>query len=536
LPNPLNWLKQRFATETDTTETLGIRGAGATSQARFGEPISLDDLIFAVQREPVAHRVVFQVAHDVFDNWFNVEEVAEKPDPDFDKLVQKALSDLNAKAVFTQMAVFERLAGWAIIVIGFVDHGKSLADPVERPLEIRELAMYMGDKQVTVQTTDEDKDPNSPRFGLPIYYTLSRTGVGQEKVHYTRVLHFATRLLNHPYKGLSVLESIYDDLTILRNVRWGMGQTMFRYGSGFPDIEIQGATKKQLDEFEKSGQFKNINARTYFLHNEKQKVEFKGLAGRALNPEPYYLPIMENISAATAIPLAILRGVQAGALTGSEVNEREYFKIISDAQSRYEPGVRQVIDLLLETGQIPAKVQDYKIKWVGGFEINPISKSEMELNRARADQLHGTYMTVNELRARQDPVLEALSTPEGEIIPGLLQLQAPSIGLMGLDQEVTLKPKTQEIKELVTKLNGLIQGVKSNEISREDALNDAQILISLHVNDLEKAAKERLEKVTKQRVAELPKEQKSQLLRIGEAYLSDFKEILEDALTAGKTT
>ena len=169
----VGWLRRRFAGDT-LTERTGIRGAGALSQADFGQSINDEDLLFAVQREPVAYRTVFQVAHDVFDNWFKLEEVSEKPDPDFDRLAQYALADLNAKAVLTRMAVFERLAGWAIIVVGYVDHGKSLVDPVENPSEIRELAPYMGDVQVTVQSSDEDKDPTSPRFGLPIYYTLNR--------------------------------------------------------------------------------------------------------------------------------------------------------------------------------------------------------------------------------------------------------------------------------------------------------------------------------------------------------------------------
>ncbi|MDH5482635.1 MAG: DUF1073 domain-containing protein [Candidatus Bathyarchaeota archaeon] len=420
--NPLAFLRRKVATET--ADSPGIRGAGESSQAKFGDPVTDADLLFAVKREPVAHRIVFQVAHDVFDNWFEVVEVAEKPDPEFDKAVQKVLSSLNAKAVFTQAAVFERLLGWSIVVIGFVDHGESLQSRVEKPQEIKDLAVY-SPLTFTVQMSDEDKDKDSSRFGLPILYELSRgQGAEKTKVHYSRVIHFATRLLDHPYKGLSALQSVYDDLTVLRNVRWGMGQTMFRYGSGFPDIELQGATKKQLDDFEASQQFKNLQSRTYFLHNEKQTVEFKGLAGRALNPEPYYVPIMENISAASGIPLAILRGAQAGALTGSDVNEREYFKLISDLQSLYEPYLWQLIDLLMETGQIP-EVEDYEIRWAGGFEMNELDKSTADLNRARADDVRSKFLTVNELRARMDPPLDALPSPEGDVVPGLLQKQEP---------------------------------------------------------------------------------------------------------------
>ena len=419
------WLSRRsagdskVAADTDN-DGLGIRGAGASAQAEFGQVIDEQDLLFAVKREPIAHRDVFLVSHDVFDKWFEVVEVAEKPDPKFNEAVQTALDLLNAKAVFTQAAIFERLFGWSIIIVGFVDHAKSLMDPIENPQEIRDLAVY-SPLSFSVQGSDEDKEPDSPRFGLPVFYTLNRGGsVGQEKVHFTRVIHVATRLIDHAYVGQSVLEPLYDDVTVWRNVRWGLGQTLFRYGSGFPDIELQGATKPLIDEFLASKQMEGVNSRTFFVHNERQKLEFKGLAGRALDPAPYCTPIMESFSMGSGIPLAILRGAQAGALTGSDVNEREYFKVISACQSLYEPLIWQLIDLLMEAGQVPL-VGDYTVGWKGGFELNAIDQSAADLNRARAEDLRASFLTVDELRARMVPPLEPLGPPFGSMIPGLVK-------------------------------------------------------------------------------------------------------------------
>jgi len=409
----------------DVADTFGVRGAGASWQADFGMPLNEADLLFSVRREPVANRIVFQVAQDVFDNWFRVEELAEKPDPNFDKEVQKALSMLNAKAVYTQMAAFERLFGWAIIAMSYVDYGKDVAAPVASPREIREIIAYSS-LQFTVQSSDEDKKPDSARFGLPVLYTLRRVGATQVKVHYSRVIHSATRLLDHPYRGMSVLEPIYDDLTVLRNIRWGLGQTIFRYGSGFPDVEVQGANKKMLDELEASEQFKSLNARTHFLHSEKVKFEFKGVAGRALDPEPYYTPVMENISAGSGVPLAMLRGAQAGALTGSEVNEREYFKLISDAQSRYEPAVRQLIDALVACGQVQTAVEDYKIVWLGGFELNEKDKAAVELNLAMAREKKLGWMTVDEVRAEEH--LQALPKGAGQVVLGIKKAEQQPLG------------------------------------------------------------------------------------------------------------
>jgi phage-related protein (TIGR01555 family) len=394
----------------DVSDTYGVRGAGATWQADFGMALNEEDLLFAVRREPVAHRTIFQVAHDIFNKWFTVEEIAEKPDPKWSREVAKALDDLNAKAVFTMAAVYERLFGWSFIALTYVDHGEDISKPVERPQEIRELVAYSSLK-ASIQSTDENKDAKSERFGLPVLYTLRRSGVAQTKLHFSRAIHWATRLLDHSWKGLSVLEVLYDDLTVFRNERWGLGQTLFRYGSGFPDVTVTGAKKKDIDELESSQQFKNLQARTYFLHGDDKELEFKGLAGKALNPEPYVKPVIESLSCGSRIPEAILRGAEAGALTGSEVNEREYFGFISSLQTLYEPYIWDLIDRLMETGQI-RKVNDYRIVWLSGLELSEKDKAAVELQKAQTLAAKTSWLTVDEIRAEEgkDPLPDGAGT------------------------------------------------------------------------------------------------------------------------------
>jgi hypothetical protein len=112
LEKPQKKSKPKASADSFSAEdTWGVRGAGATWRASFGMQLSEADLLFSVRREPVANRIVFQVAHDIFDNWFEVEEASDKPDPKFDETVQQVLSKLDAKAVFTQAAVYERLFG-----------------------------------------------------------------------------------------------------------------------------------------------------------------------------------------------------------------------------------------------------------------------------------------------------------------------------------------------------------------------------------------------------------------------------------------
>jgi len=381
--------------------------------AEFGQPLTDANITFAIKREPVAHRIVFAVAHDIFDNWFTLEPLEEGTDKEkFNEAVQKVLLLLNAKDVFTQVAVFERAYGWSIIVIGYQDKGITLKDPVLMPEKIVSLEAYAPTMIASVQT---DKNRQSQRFGLPETYKIRIAENEEVEVHFSRVIHFATRLLDHPWKGISVLEPVWDDLTVLRNIRWGMGQTMYRYGSGFPVVTVKGATREEIEAYKR--QWGPLTAQTSMWADENTTIEFKGLAGRALDPEPYYTPIMENLSAGTSIPMAILRGAQAGQLAGSEVNEREYFKLISDCQSRYEPYIMDLIDRLMETKQIPDV--HYRINWLGGFEINPRDQAAAELDKTRSSQLKTNWMTVNEIRQHEG--LERI--PGGDIILGLSKLQ-----------------------------------------------------------------------------------------------------------------
>jgi len=398
-------------------------GYSAGGGGEYGATITDDLRTFAITREPVAHRVVFTVAHDIFDNWFTLElEGDEKggKSKEFDKQIQTQLQTLKAKRELTKMAVFERAYGWAILVLGYEQEGKfNLTDPLENPVTIRDVQAY---SPTQIKRVDEEKNKDDSRYGLPVIYNIKRRGIASYlKVHYTRVIHFATRLVDHDWKGQSVLDPIWDDLVTLRNIRWGMGQTMYRYGSGFPDIEIEGATKDDLSDYENSGMFKNLSNRTYFLHSEKQKMQFIGTAGRALDPMNYYVPPMEHISAGTGIPLAILRGVQAGALTGSEVNQQEYYGLISDEQSAYEHGIRELIKIILSLNKpdsktasdVEAKPVEFEFNWQGGFELDEEKKARIEQMKVATITQLGQFLKRNELRAKYDPELPELTEEEG---------------------------------------------------------------------------------------------------------------------------
>lgn len=422
---------RRIATDRQIERGTGlyIPLSGTAPGGEYGTPISHVDREYAILRTPVGHRLVFTLAHDIWDKWFEVElegEHDEKENQAFNDKIQKELLRLKAKKELNRMTIFERGFGWSIIAIsyeGTKDHAEPYPGEGQTFQNIVDIRAY-GASDIT--STQDDKDPSSKRYGFPLEYRVEQSGITKRlRLHYSRVIHVATRLLKHDWQGVSILDSLWDDLVTLQNIRWSMGQTMYRYGSGFPDLEFSGAEKAQLEAWQASEGISNLFSRAYFLHNEKQKLDFKGIGGVALDPMNYYLPILESISLASSVPLAILRGVQAGALTGSEVNEREYQGMLSDEQSMYEDALIELITAILRQPNMQAPPKEgkaadaeptipaFKIKWLSGIELSPIEEIDLELKKAQVLQIKGGWHTRNELREMEDPNADPLPADQG---------------------------------------------------------------------------------------------------------------------------
>lgn len=407
------------ATATPSGTGITIPRGGTGGGGEYGAVINDQLRTFAILREPIAYRVVFTLAKDIFDNWFTLEgrnyrtpitvegaaEETKKDKQQFNRRVQKLLDEVHAKQELTRMAVFERGYGWAIIVLGYNDSAEALTEPYTGSGGLQEIKAY---GPPSIASVDEVKDPNDPRYGLPEYYHLTRIGgIGDLKIHYSRVIHFATRLIDHDWKGKSVLDPIWDDLTTLRNIRWGMGQTMYRYGSGFPDITFTGAEDAEIQAWIDAGNFADLSARTFYAHNEDAVLDFKGVAGHTLDPMNYYLPPMEHISCGTGIPLALLRGIQVGAVTGSQTDVANLESLLSAEQTAYEDGIRQLITALV------GQEGDYEFEWQSGFELDEAQKQAIALQYAQELDYLWSFMKRNEIRKRIDPELPELSAEEG---------------------------------------------------------------------------------------------------------------------------
>jgi hypothetical protein len=486
------------AAALDTTEgsSIKIPQVDTALGAGFGDTIADEDRAFAASREPVAHFLTYGVAADVTDKWFHIDDPdTEEADPALDRTVQDALSQLKFKTRLTEALEQERIYGWSLIVGGFddVQDINKLSTPLKQGSQLKQLAVYPstkdGYKTKQAEVDRKDDDPSSPRFGEPTVYRLDRGSGSYLYVHYTRVCRVATRS-----DESSVLDPVWDDLNCGRNIRWGAAQWMYRNGGGFPVIEFPaGTTVDKLEEWSASGAFADLMARTYICiaqnsptENNGMKFHFEGAQGRALDPTSFFKTNIEQVSVATGIPQPKLVGAQAGAVTGSEVNMQDYYKVISRIQSGLEDVVRWVVDKLADSGQLGLiktgsdkdgrikqlfsrvfgdyrhrTARTYTIEWNSAFELSSLDEARVEQLHAQANQAKLDYMQIDEVRAEEN--LDPLPNGEGA------GLKKANLNLFGQGQKGNPDLTTND-KFLVVDLNRKGKG-KDNDTGRENKIS-----------------------------------------------------------------
>lgn len=432
----------------------------------YGATISEKDRYFYSTREPVGVWWVKGIAYDIWDNWFRVKNVADKDDEKLDNDIQLILRQLKAQTQLPRETIFERRTGTSILLLSYTGFGSetswetplftlnpdgTLPDTLQTNTQLLQITPYPW-TSVTVDTIDQN--PSSIRYGLPEYYKITQGAVSNDSpttgyqqaddvitVHWSRVIHDAPRLDEHTYEGIPAIDQIFDDLIGGRNARWGAYETYYRHGTGFPVIKTKSTPEQNRAWIEAGGLDDYLNVRGYFICNTEEDFKFVGAEGAVLNPNTYFDMYFTFIAAATGVAKDTIQGVSAGRVTGSEVNERQYYKSISLHQNQKEPMLRELIDRIIQTGQVKF-TGEYKIEWIDPFEVNPQDKAAIEFMIGR-NLAQKTWWTVNEKRVAEgmEPIEggDVLALQPGQSSP----FNSPSEGQNAPNQEEPVPTETE---------------------------------------------------------------------------------------------
>lgn len=349
------------------------------SSTLFQATVSDAEMLETFMRNPLAKVIVNDVVEDVFEKGFKIhctEDNVEDEEKTDEKLTNEFVDYFKKFAMLPTIMTYKlaRLYGYSILLIGFND-----GRPLNEPAKPRSKPTYFQPIDKTWISEIVYKKDEDGHYLMPVKieaYKMQTEFVATEYIHPSRVLHFENIGIDILKTGVSALLSCYDDLVVIKHVTWGAGQTMWRSGNQMVSVigppRASDAQIKIIDDA-----LSDINTQTAMAFPYGTMFESHPPSG--LNPAPYAKIPIDNIAAATRIPLSILIGTQKGALASSLTDARDYASTLSAIQENIiTPLLNNLFWTLQKANVLPYK--KFEIVWENTLTM---SKSEETLTNYR---------------------------------------------------------------------------------------------------------------------------------------------------------
>ena len=342
------------------------------------------------RRQGIANRITAGIAkpcwRDGFKLYASTDDEAEEIEQDLIESLKKAKAIKKLEAADT----LNRMGRLSVLFVGVPD-GREPHLPVGRvsggvdSIDKMYFSPYAYDG---ITISEQDDDPKSPRYGLPVYYNLNRTYIGNNqkdadsrsiKAHYTRVIHLNENALDSDIEGMGALEPVFNRILDLDKACGGSSEAYFRNAKGkisyemdkdFSSAFLQNEdAKKQFQE--KAEDFSN----DYRDHIVAIGSKVGSVITPHYTPKDTVLVALWEIAGYTGIPIRVLTGEGSGQLAGSE-DQLALNQIIKDRQNLICSGwVDTLLEIMTNAGMVSLP-EGYEVR----FEIQ-----EAATDRERSD-------------------------------------------------------------------------------------------------------------------------------------------------------
>lgn len=368
-------------------------------------------------RRTFANVLVNKPIEDAFKNGFQLESDGESTE-----WANRILNETGYVDSYMMAEKKARRDGFALVFIGTRDTTDSLAQsPFEGTVEeithtkvltIDDL-VNTSDADVHEQVSEQfdldreqyevrktgiviNTDITSEDYKNPIGYVLDQPN--PKFVHADRVQHlvwndevdgdyhpndgprrFQNQATLGKWEGDSVLVKSYDLLKGMCKGNWSIMQALFRNAAHLYTAEMpENADEGDYDYAESA--LTNLNAKSEVIHPHGIDVT-QHESGNALEPEEYFEVVFDQICACHEMTKSVLFGTQAGTVSGSEVDIKNYFNKVE--RFRNARGSEKIIDFLtmarkMKDGRTSSTYRyDVEIDWNAMFKISEEDRLEM---------------------------------------------------------------------------------------------------------------------------------------------------------------
>lgn len=365
--------------------------------------------LFGYQRNPLhLDYVARYLRQDIAKRVIDAPVLATWADPPiidggdaFNTAWAQVSEDLELK-IWQKIIRVDKLAGlgaYSGMVIGFDDGAVDLSRPVTKASKVIYLQPYA---QAAINVKAFDTNPNSPRYGLPVVYTITPgrfsadvrvgniTGVYTSEqgrppfaVHYTRFLHAAEGLLEDNVYGRSRMEVVINLLDDLLKVAGGSAETFWMVANRGMQVDVD--KDMDLDETAAASLTSEIEEYQHELRRfiRTRGVKINPLGADQVDPRGVFDVLLSLVAAATGIPKLVLIGSSTGTLSSQQDRGNWSDRISERVQEYAEPLLIQFIALLINAKVLPDP-QSFSIDWPEAFKMNPLERAQTSAQMARS--------------------------------------------------------------------------------------------------------------------------------------------------------
>jgi hypothetical protein len=327
------------------------------------------------------------------------------PNLQWTKAFYKLAWDLDLWTHMKRVDILAGLGRYAILVIG-TNRG-SLSQPLPTggagALKITYLQPY-GETQARIDAYD--KDPTSPRFGLPTMYTILNSNIRQlnttgtmemdvrpegasYQVHHSRVIHVTRNGLTNCVFGIPEFAPIWNYLCDLLKVVGASSESYWRVA--YPGLHADVDKDMDMDEEDET----NLTAEMdEFQHDMRRFLRTRGvtvkdIGSKVADPRGAFDVLVTLISGTTGIPKRILLGSEAGQLASSQDKANWAERIEEYRENHAEPNlIWPFVMWTINSNIVPlpanADIQMMRCLWPDAYRMSPLERSQTAAQTARS--------------------------------------------------------------------------------------------------------------------------------------------------------
>lgn len=367
--------------------------------------LDADILEALFSQEPWLNRGITKHAGDVVKHGFRLTKPSEaNTDHAEDKDFQAWARSIRLAPKWNDGLVSAHVYGDGLLEYEYDDGGSGDA-PVLEGAEL--VDVHVVDPAYVRFRRFKDDD------GTRRHYLVQEVKGGEVvKLHPDRYEHLRLKKLPGRKHGLSSVEVAFHAAMSKVKADQGLGEILYRNGVPFRQAAIKDASDQDIADLTKI--LLDRKMRDWVVWDDSLVVTQHNPS--APNPQPYYDALGESIAAAIGVGVMMLKGAQAGAVTGSETNLVDYHSDLLQVKVNVlEPGLERVV-----AGRLGLTADEYDVAWAP-FPVSDEAEAVALRERATAfTLLKGAGVDPTEAARVAGLELKATAFLPAPAAPGLL--------------------------------------------------------------------------------------------------------------------